>query len=182
VARRESLQRWGRESAAGLAGLDFHAPPAPRGRGRPGLRYPMAWMRARLCRSRLDAALARGADPCASPSLAYRCARLTSERGRERLASSIDRVLDAAVRPAPRNSAAVTPCREEVVAAGPLLIQARDLLRSPMPVYSQGAARLANLLRDGGGPLYWPAHPGALSHALEAAIAGLEGRQPPGER
>jgi hypothetical protein len=43
------------------------------------------------------------------------------------------------------------------VAAGPLLIPARDLLRSRTSVYSQGAARLENLLRGGGSPLYWPA-------------------------
>jgi len=98
----------------------------------------------------LDAALARGADPCGSLALAYRSARLTSERGRERLAASLDRVLDAAVRPARRPSAAVPPCRDEVVAAGPLLIEARELLRSRTPVYSRGAARLENLLRDGG--------------------------------
>lgn len=182
MARRESLQRWGRESAAGLAGLDFHGPPVPRGRDRLGLRYPLAWVRARVCRSGLDAALASGADPCASPALAYRCARLTSERGRERLAASLDRVLDAAVRPAPRPSAAVPSCREEVVAGGRLLIQARDLLRSRMPIYSQGAARLENLLRDGGSPLYWPARPGALSQDLELAIAALEGREPADER
>lgn len=176
MARRESLQRWGRASAPELAGLDFHDPPAPRGRGRLGLGYPLAWVRARLCYSGLDAALARGADPCGSPALAYRSARLTSEGGRERLAASLDRVLDAAVRPAQRRSAAVPPCRDEVVAAGPLLIQARALLRSRTPVYSQGAARLEDLLRDGGSPLYWPAQPGALSHELEVVIAALEGR------
>jgi hypothetical protein len=68
------------------------------------------------------------------------------------------------------------------VAGVPLLIQARDLLRSPIPVYSQGAARLENLLRDGGSALYWPARPGALSHDLEIAIAALEGREPADER
>jgi hypothetical protein len=181
VARRESLQRWGRESAPEFAGLDFHDPRVPRGRGRLGLGYPLAWVRARLWRSGLDAALARGADPCGSPALAYRSARLTSERGRERLAASLDRVLDAAARPACGCSAAVPPCRDEVVAAGPLLVQARELLRSRMPVYSQGAARLENLLRDGGSPLYWPARLGALSQELEVAIAALEGRDPADE-
>jgi hypothetical protein len=182
VVRRESLQRWGLESAPELAGLDFHDPRVPRGRGRLRLGYPLARVRARLCCSGLDAALARGADPCGSLALAYRSARLTSERGRQRLAASLDRVLDAAVRPARRRSAAVPPCRDEVVAAGPLLIQARDLLRSRTPVYSQGAARLENLLRDGGSTLYWPAQPGALSQELELVIAALEGREPADER
>jgi hypothetical protein len=50
-----------------------------------------------------------------------------------------------------------------------------------MPVYSQGAARLENLLRDGGSPLYWPARLGALSQELEVAIAALEGRDPADE-
>lgn len=182
VARRESLQRWGRESVPELADLDFHEPWVPRGRVRVRLGYPLAWVRARLCRSRLNAALARGADPCGSPALAYRSARLTSERERARLAASLDRVLDAAARPARRWSAAVPPCRHEVVAAGPLLVQAKELLQSRMPLYSQGAARLENLLRDGGGPLYWPARPGALRHELEVAITALEGREPPDER
>jgi len=130
----------------------------------------------------LDAALARGEDPCRSPALAYRSARLTSERGRQRLAASLDRVVDAAMRPTRGWSTAVPPCRDEVVAAGALLVQARDLLRSRTPVYSQGAARLENLLRDGGGPLYWPARRGALRHELEVAIAALEGRAAADER
>jgi len=165
-----------------LAGLDFHQPPVPGGRIGLGLGYPLAWMRARLCRSGLDAALACGVDPSRSPALAYRSARLTSERGRERLAASLDRVLDAVVRPARGWSTAVPPCRDEVVAADALLVQVRELLRSRTPVYSQGAARLENLLRDGGGPLYWPARRGALRHELEVAIAALEGRAAADER
>jgi hypothetical protein len=180
VARREAPQRWGHESR--LAGLDFPAPLAPRRRARLGLGYPLAWVRARVCRSGLDAALARGADPCGSPALAYRAVRLTSERGRARLAASLDRVLDAAARPARGRSVAVPPCRDEVMAAGSLLIQARELLRSRRPVYSQGVARIENLLRDGGGPLYLPARRGALRHELEVAIAALEGRDPADKR
>jgi len=130
----------------------------------------------------LDAALARGVDPWRSPALAYRSARLTSERGRQRLAAALNRVVDAATQPARGWSTAVPPCREEVVAAGALLVQARDLLRSDTPVYSQGAARLENLLRDGGGPLYRPAWRGALQHELEVAIAALEGREAADER
>jgi hypothetical protein len=182
VAHRESLQRRGRESAPEFADLDFHDPPVPGGRTGLGLGYPLAWVRARLCRSGLDAALACGEDPCRSPALAYRSARLTSEPGRQRLAAALDRVVDAATRPTQGWSTAVPPCRDEVVAAGPLLVQARDLLRSRTPVYSQGAARLENLLRDGGGPLYWPARRGALRHELEVAIAALEGRAAADER
>jgi hypothetical protein len=139
-------------------------------------------MCARLCRSGLDAALACGEDPCRSPALAYRSARLTSERGRQRLAAALDRVNDAATRPALGWSTAVPPCREEVVAAGALLVQATELLRSRTPVYSQGAARLEKLLRDGGGPLYRPAWRGALRHELEIAIAALEGREAADQR
>ena len=183
MAHRESLQRRGYGSAFEIADLDFDDVSVPGGRIARGFAYPLASVRARLCRSALDTALACGENPGRSPALAYRSARLTSERGRQRQAAALDRILAAATQPAPGGwSAAVPPCREEVVAAGALLVQAGALLRSRTPVYAQGAARLERLLRDGGGPLYWPAWRGALRYELELAIAALEGREPADER
>jgi hypothetical protein len=103
---------------------------------------------------------------------------LTSDRGRERLAASVEDIGAAAMRPARGFSVAIEPSRDEVEEAGPLLIQIGDLLRSTAPVYSQGAARLESLLTDGGSPLYIPAWRGALSHELELIIAALEGQDP----
>jgi hypothetical protein len=158
--------------------IDFHRPPSPGGQARFGLTHLLTWVRARLRRWRLDADLARGADPCDSPALAYRAARLTSDRGRERLAASVEDIRAAAMRPARGFSVAIEPCRDQVEEAGPLLIEIEDLLRSSAPVYSQGVARLELLLKDGGGPLYTPAWRGTLSDELEMIIAALEGRDP----
>ena len=136
---------------------------------------------AALGRSRLDGALAEGADPCGSFALAHRAARLTSDRSRIRLAEEVDRVITAATRPTVGFSSAVPLDVREVAAAAPRLIEIRELLRSRFPVYANGVAMLKRLLRDGGGPLYSPplyspARRGALNDKLELIIAALEGR------
>jgi hypothetical protein len=155
---------------------DFHHPAALRGQARfgPG---PLIRVRARLRRSSLDAALARGADPCESPALAYRAARLTSERSRQKIAAWVAQILATARRPARGLSAAVEPHRGGVAAAEPRLVQVRELLRSSAPVYARGVAMLEGLLRDGGSPLHLPVRQGELSHKLGLIIAALEGRE-----
>jgi hypothetical protein len=132
-----------------------------------------------LRRSRLDAALARGADPCESPTLAHRAARLTSERSRTRMAARVADILVTVEQPPRAFSAAVDPDRDEVAAAAPLLIEVRELLRSTVPVYARGVAMLEGLLRDGGSSLYCPVRQGELSDELELIIAALEGREHP---
>ena len=158
-------------------GTDFDHPAAGR-QARFGLGQPLARLRAGLLSRSLDAALAQGADPCESPALAYRAARLTSDRSRERLAASVEHSSAAAMRPAPSLSAAVQPCRYEVGAAGSLLLLVRELLRSTAPIYARGVAMLEILLTDGGSPLYAPTSRGALSHELELIFAALQGREP----
>jgi hypothetical protein len=128
----------------------------------------------------LDAELASGADPCDSPALAHRAARLTRHRTREKLAASIDGVLAAAERPGLRLSSAIEPHRDEMAAASPLLVRVGQVLRSTAPVYSQGVAMLERLLTDGGSPLYLPASRGALHEELDLILATLEGRHQPG--
>jgi hypothetical protein len=172
-----TIPSWELETVRDLSSVQFPRPPALGGQTPFGLRRLLTPVRARLRRRRLDAALVAGADPCDSPVLAYRAARLTSERSRERLAASVDGVLAAAARPARALSAAVEPHRDEVADAGPLLAQVGEVLRSRAPVYSQGVAMLEQLLKDGGSPLYLPAWPGALNHELELIIAALEGRE-----
>jgi hypothetical protein len=68
------------------------------------------------------------------------------------------------------------PDRMEVARARPLLIEVRELLLAPAPIYSQGVAGLVELLRDGGGPIYAPARQGALADELVRLIAALQGR------
>ena len=131
-------------------------------------------VRAGLLRSRLDAAIAHGTDPCESRLLAYRAARLVSARSREELATGIEKINAAAARRPHGRSAVVEPCRDELHSAGPCLTQVVELLRSTVPVYCQGMAMLEGLLRDGGSPLYAPAWRGALKYELELVLAALE--------
>jgi hypothetical protein len=176
VAHRVSSRR-GDESVPDLDGIDLHPPSALRGHALFGLGQLLIRVRARLRRSSLDAALARGADPCESPALARRAARLTSERSREKMAAWVAGILATASRPPRPLSAAVEPDRDEVAAAGPLLIRVRELLRSTAPVYARGVAMLEDLLSDGGSALYMPVRRAELSHELELIIAALEGRE-----
>ena len=162
--------------------IDFYHPPALRGWAQLRLGHLLTRVRAGLQRPSLNAALARGADPCESAALAYCAARLTSDRTREKLAGWVGEILDAAARPRLRLAWAVQPLRDEVTAARPLLIQVAELVRSTTPLYSQGLAMLEELLRDGGGPLYFPTRRGALSRELELILAALEGREHPDDR
>jgi hypothetical protein len=185
VAQRDSLKA-GRESGQDFDGIDLPDPPAFRGYPLRGLGLLLTRVRARLDHSRLDATLAQGADPCNSHALAHRAARLTSQRSRKRLAAWIEDILATAGR-APSGkvvvvysrafSLAIEPDRDEVAAAGPVLKSVRELLRSSAPVYARGVALLADLLSDGGGPVYLPSWRGELSDRLELIISALEGEQ-----
>jgi hypothetical protein len=173
---RPVTHRVSREGPSGLAFEPYRIPTAARGAWR---RLPTA-VRARLLAARLDASLAWGADPCDSAVLAHRAASLTSRRSRDRLAASIDNILAAAARPPSLQSVAIDPCRSEVAAAKELLGLTGELLRSAAPVYAQGVAILACLLRDGGGALYAPTWPGALRQELDFITAALHGADPLG--
>jgi hypothetical protein len=185
VAQRDSSSARG-ESGQGLGSIDLPDPPALRGYPLLGLGHGLTRVRARVEHSRLDAALAQGADPCESHALAHRAAWLTSERTREKLAARIEDIVARAGR-APSGkvvdvylrafSAAIEPDRDEVVSAGPLLIGLQELLRSSAPVYARGVALLEKLLGEGDSPLYPPIPPGELSHELRLIIAALEGRE-----
>jgi hypothetical protein len=93
------------------------------------------------------------------------------------MAARLADILATARRPARALSAAVEPDCGEVATAEPLLMQARELLRSSAPVYARGMAMLEELLGDGGSPLYLPARRAELSHQLELIMTALEGRE-----
>jgi hypothetical protein len=95
------------------------------------------------------------------------------------LATWIEEILRRVTGPARPPSITVEPHRAEVRAAAPILVQARDSLRSSAPVYARGVAMLDRLLRDGGSALYLPVWRGQLRHELELIIAALEGREQP---
>ncbi len=136
-------------------------------------------MRARVRRSRLDAALAAGADPCGSRPLAHRAARLTSDRTRHKMANWVAEILATPTRPPRGFSVAVEPDRGEIAMAEPLLVRVWELVRSSAPVYARGMALLEDLLGDGGSPLYLPVMRGQLGNQLELIISALEGSEPP---
>jgi len=175
VTQRGSIKP-GREFARELGGIDLDSwtlrtYPAL------GLGHLLTRLRARVERSSLDAALARGADPCESRALAHRAARLTSECIRKKMAAGIEDTLAIAGRAPRAFSAAIEPDRDEVAAAAPLLMRVRELLLSSTPVYARGVALLEELLGQGDSSLYLPSSPGDLSHQLRPIIAALEGRE-----
>jgi hypothetical protein len=117
VAQRVSRGR-GWKPAGDLGDFALDDPAVRFRRPRFGVGLLMTEVRAALHRSSLDAALARRANPCESPALARRAARLTSRRSRRKLAASVDGVLAAAARPGPGLSSAVQPSRDEVAVGG----------------------------------------------------------------
>jgi hypothetical protein len=125
----------------------------------------------------LDRALARGADPASSPTLALRARRLTGRGNRERLAASLRDVITAAGQPPAMPSSRIPPSRPEAPAARGQLRTIEWLLESDAPMYVQGLARLELLLTDGGGPLYSPDYPAALSDELDRIMAAMGARE-----
>jgi hypothetical protein len=110
------------------------------------------WLR----RRRLDADLARGANPLESPALALRARQLGEPAQRHCLATAIERALDLARRP-PRRSGLVAPGDLDRAAQHHLERNACRL-RTNRPIGERGGA----LVSDGTGPLYNP----ATSHRL----------------
>ena len=138
---------------------------------------------ARSQAARLDRALAEGASPEASVSLAARAAQLTSTGFRRGLAASARRILVAAGQPAlpvaahaPLGSAARlrVPLRTTRVSrCAPLLAEVASRLLKPGPVPVRGVAMVAQLLADGTGPLYREAARDDLGAILERAANAL---------
>lgn len=125
--------------------------------------------------TQLDRQLAAGARPGEGTLLAVHGQRITSRRGRARVADGLARAVPDALS-GPRFSAAVQPDRREVLAARTVLSVLDRRLRAPEPVTARGVAQLRELLIDGAGPLYRCSEPGALGSRLRAAAAALEPR------
>jgi hypothetical protein len=123
----------------------------------------------------LDRELAAGTRPAAGTLLALHGDRITSRRGRARVADGLARALRDALA-GPGFSAAVRPDRDEVRAARTVLAVLDRRLRGPQPVSAQGVALLRELLVDGAGPLYRCREPGTLGSRLRSAAAALEPR------
>jgi len=145
--------------------------------------WPWHQILARSQAARLDRALAEGASPEASASLAARAAQLTSMQVRRDLAASVRRILGAAGQPAspvaaqaPLGSARPprVPLRTARISqSAPLLAGLASRLLAPGPVPARGVAMVARLLADGAGPLYREAARDDLGALAERAAAAL---------
>jgi hypothetical protein len=125
----------------------------------------------------LDRRLAAGCSPETDAALAMRAHRITSRRGRRRVADGLARALSTIEPGRPVLTAAARPNLEEVRAARSLLASLERRLRADEQIAPRGAAMLGLLVSDCMSPLYQPAEQGALGSALRAAAAALE---PPG--
>lgn len=124
----------------------------------------------------LDRQLARGIEPWRSPALAARALQLTGDRRRRALARSLERLVDRAQEPAAgiQISAVVPPCREQVRAAIPMILEVSSRLRSRAPIDPRGVARLHALLCEGAGPCYVRTYRDALKDELDEVATWLE--------
>jgi hypothetical protein len=128
---------------------------------------------ARLRSSALDHALANGASPESSVTLALHAAHLCEPSQRRLLARSLTRL--AAVSEAPATSRLKAPVyRPAVRRARAELDAIVDRLEAPGPVDVRGLARIRSLLADGTGPLYAECAADRLRTELRAALAAME--------
>ncbi len=124
----------------------------------------------------LDRQLARGVVTWHSPAHAARAVQVASDRRRRALARSLERLVEQSDRPQRRSmaSAMIAPCRRQVRAALPDILDVSARLRSTGPVDPYGMLRLHDLLCDGGGPCYAWIHPDALTIELREVSTWLE--------
>jgi hypothetical protein len=128
----------------------------------------IALLEARLRASSLDRELASGIAPWRSPVHAARALRLTGDRSRRGIARSLEHLVEQAQDPPSLDrSAAIAPCREQVMDALPVLLSITGRLRSGNPIDARGIARLNRLLSDGNGPCYVRIERNALTDALQ---------------
>jgi hypothetical protein len=126
--------------------------------------------------AQLDAALADGADPAASRSLALRAQQLADPKHRARIAGSIDRILELTERGGalqlPLTGAPFRPDRIED--ARPQLMELAERLETADPPSARGLAMANLLVEDGDGALYAHGSSNPLRPVTEAILAALD--------
>jgi hypothetical protein len=144
---------------------------------------PSVVLRARVFRSRraLDTELAQGASPSRTIALALRARQLVSPESRQRLATSLERLVETAQRAPCLGPVAVPLARREILELRVTLLGLAASLRTERPVYAQGMASLSLLLRNGCTPAYSPRAGHGLHGAIRATAEALDGHRP-GER
>jgi hypothetical protein len=135
------------------------------------LRLRVGWNAAQL-----DAALADGADPDASKSLALRAQQLANPKHRARIATSIDRLLELAERgAAPRLSLTRAPLQpERVQHSRPQLTELADRLEAVDSPPVKGLAMANLLVEDGAAALYAHEPSDPLRPAVEAILTAID--------
>jgi hypothetical protein len=119
---------------------------------------------------KLDHDIAAGASPESSALLALRAQALVRPAMRQRLARSLEQLLEeAAPGHGPQPSGLqVRVRRDRILGAADALQILIDRLLAPAPAPARGVAGLRILLTDGAGPLYYPSDNDNLSaHVLE---------------
>ena len=133
-------------------------------------------LRVRWNAAQLDAALADGADPDASKSLALRAQQLADARHRARIAGSIDRVLELTERDGalqlPLTRAPFRPDRVE--RSRPQLTELAGRLAAADSPPVKGLAMANLLVEDGSAALYAHQPSDPLRPAVEAILAALD--------
>jgi hypothetical protein len=124
----------------------------------------------------LDRSLAGGAHPTESPELRLRAEQLLDPRERERIARSIDDLLQLASqdRSAFLGYSRIPFDRGRVRANGESLRQLAGALRRDGPLAPRGVAMAGLLLSDFRGPIYTSGPAYRLSDAVAGALAELE--------
>lgn len=130
------------------------------------LRLTAAW-----CGAALDRTLAQGVDPHTSAVLALRARKLTSPRGRRRIADGLAGALRSANTTGRSLTSAAQPDARELLDARGVLTAVERRLRGSEAVNARGVAMLGTLLTNGASPLYRPSGPGELASRLRAAAA-----------
>jgi hypothetical protein len=150
-----------------------HTSKARPAKGRPSvaLRLRVRWNAAQL-----DAALADGADPGASKSLALRARQLADPRHRARIARSVDRVLELTEREGalqlPVTRLPFRPDRVEQSRSRLMELAGRLEAADSPPVKGLAMANL--LVEDGTAALYAHGPSDPLRPAVEAILAALD--------
>jgi hypothetical protein len=137
---------------------------------------PRSWdlvtrLRAFAGRLELDARLAAGENPGASPALARRAQVLSRWRVLHSLADALERLVTEAVAPPTNYGARIPVQREEVLVAQNDLLRLAAALRAVPGPSVRAAAAAALLVEDGTGPVFSPHPPGTLqAAAFQAAF------------
>ncbi len=146
------------------AAMARHTAERPRARDR---------LAARLCRHRLDRALAGDPVPPARAGLALRARMLADPAVRSALGRQLRRVVEDATLGHASSGVRIRPSRPDVLGAAYELDALADRLQAPDPVATQGVAQARLLLIDGAGPLYRRGGTDDLRAAVARALASL---------